>query len=101
MYELVLTRTLQHFTIPHCTTMLYHATVSSESQRDREEAHMFSMPEADDIPPSSKNHGLKPSDDFAEIILQCCERKSVAHFSMVRSHSRVPAADTRPLCRRT
>ena len=34
-------------------------------------AHMFNIADAEDVLPSSRNHGLKPSDDFAEIILQC------------------------------
>ena len=34
---------------------------------------MFSMAEADDVLPKSRNHGLKPSEDLAEMIRQCCK----------------------------
>lgn len=33
---------------------------------------MFSIPAADDVLPNSKNHGLKPSDDFLLNIRRCC-----------------------------
>ena len=96
----VLTRTLQHLMIPHCMTILSHAPLGATPGNYRQ-AHMFSMPEADDIPPSSRNQGLNPSEDFAEMILQCCEGGSASRFGPGRSHPRVPAEDTRPLCRRT
>ena len=66
-----LTRTRQHRMIPHCMTMLSHTLVSGAAQRRTEGTHMLSIPEAEDVLPSSKNHGLNPSDDLAEIILQC------------------------------
>ena len=75
----VLTRTLQHLMIPHCMTILSHAPLGATPGNYRQ-AHMFSMPEADDIPPSSRNQGLKPSEDFAEMILQCCEGGSASRF---------------------
>lgn len=34
--------------------------------------HMFNTPDAADVLPSKRNHGLNPSDDFAAIILQSC-----------------------------
>ena len=37
---------------------------------------MFSMAEADDVLPKSRNHGLKPSEDLAEMIRQCCKNTS-------------------------
>lgn len=32
---------------------------------------MFSTPATVEVLPSSKNHGLKPSEDFASMILRC------------------------------
>ena len=37
----------------------------------RVRAHIFSIPDAEDKLPNNKNHGLKPSDEFASIILRC------------------------------
>ena len=55
--------------MPHCMTMLSHTLVSGAAKLRTEGTHMLSMPEAEDVLPSSKNHGLNPSDDLAEIIL--------------------------------
>ena len=35
------------------------------------ETNMLSIPEADEVLPKRRNHGLKPSEDLDEMILQC------------------------------
>ena len=39
--------------------------------RATRETHIFSIADADDVLPKRRNHGLKPSDDLAEMIRQC------------------------------
>ena len=48
-----------------------HSSVKHPEEQLKE-AYIFSMAEAEDVLPSNRNHGLKPSEDFAEIIRQCC-----------------------------
>ena len=61
------TRTLQHLIKPHCMTVLFDSpSVKSHSQPETADAHMFSIADAEDVLPRRRNHGLKPSDDFAE-----------------------------------
>lgn len=58
--------------------MLENRLVNLARHDIRVRAHIFSIPDAEDKLPSNKNHGLKPSDDLASIILRCYTCLSVA-----------------------
>lgn len=67
----VRTKTRQHFTISHCFTILRNCQRTEHSPLQNT-TDMFSNPVAAEVLPRSKNHGLKPSEDFASMILRCC-----------------------------
>ena len=57
---------------------------------------MFSMPAADDVLPSSKNHGLKPSEDFLLKIRKCCKPPKLQYPGRQCMEDRnAPAAGTK------
>lgn len=58
------TSTLQHFKTPHCIVILRSTHSEPQLYRSNNITYMFSRLAAADVLPRSKNHGLKPSEDF-------------------------------------
>ena len=51
--------------------MLRHRLTVNDHSQGEGDTHMFSIPEAEDVHPSSKNQGLNPSEDFWEMMRMC------------------------------
>ena len=58
------------------------------------DTHMFNAADADEILPSSRNQGLKPSDDLAYIIRKCY--KGISSHIVLRDVASIPEEDMIP-----
>ena len=65
--------------------MLRHRLTVKDHSQGEGDTHMFSIPEAEDVHPSSKNQGLNPSEDLDEYILQCCATVQYTSFDDARA----------------